>query len=208
MFCSNCGQSAAGRFCSGCGARLAGEDVVLAEIVWQDEVRYDALLKVSEVRQRLAASAAAARKKLSGEEFLELAEKAFEPLLGGAPIGKVAALVMPLYAKMGIGTSKSRSATLSSRPGEVLVTVLCSLAAAGQAVQRVQQAEDGCLIEAELPSDWRAFAGQLIVSIHREPQGTRVEAAAKTLGQIYDWGKNQHALQRLFSDLQPRAAVA
>ena len=74
--------------------------------------------------------------------------------------------------------------------------------------QRVQQAEDGCLIEAELPSDWRAFAGQLIVSIHREPQGTRVEAAAKTPGQIYDWGKNQHALQRLFSDLQPRAAVA
>ena len=120
MFCSNCGQQAAGRFCSGCGARLKS-DVVLAEIAWQDEVRYDVLLQVPEVRQRLAASAAAACKKMSGEEFLELAEKALEPLLGGAPIGKVAALVMPLYAKMGIGTSKSRSATLPSLPGEIMV---------------------------------------------------------------------------------------
>ena len=208
MFCSDCGQRAAGRFCSGCGARLAHDEVVLAEIVWQDEVRYDALLKVPEVRRRLAASTAAARTKLSGEEFLELAEKALEPLLGGAPIGKVTALVMPLYAQMGISTSKSRSATLPSPPGEVLVAVLCSLAAAGQTVQRVQQAADGCVLEAELPSDWRAFAGQFVVSIHREPQGTRVEAAAKTLGQIYDWGKNQQAINRLFRDLQPRAAVA
>jgi hypothetical protein len=208
MYCSNCGVRAAGRFCSNCGSRLDGQEIVLAEIVWQDEVRYDLLLKVPQVRERLAASTSKASKKLSGEEFLELAEKALEPLLGGVPICKVAALVVPLYAKLGVSTSKSRSATLPSPPGEVLVAVLCSLAAAGQTVQRVQQAEDGCLIEAELPSDWRGFAGQLIVSVRREGQGTRVEAVAKVLGQIYDWGRNRQAIDRLLSDLEPRTAAA
>jgi hypothetical protein len=171
-------------------------------ILWQDEVRYDLLLQIPEVRERIAAATASAKKRLTGEEFLELAEKALEPLLHGVPVSKVAALVQPLYARLGIGTSKSRSETLPTRAGETIIAAVCSLAAAGMAIKQAQQAEDGCILLAEIPSDWRSFAGELAVAIHRQAGGTHVEALAKIGGQLYDWGKNQQALERLFRDLR------
>lgn len=207
MFCSHCGLKGTGNYCSACGTPL-GEPPVLATIVWEDEVRYHVLLEHPEVRRRLAEAASAARKPMSGEEFLELAEKALEPLLAGVPVSKVATLVQPLYARLGVRTSKSRAQVIAAPPGVVLVTALCSLATAGQTVRSVRQGEDGCVLEAELPSDWRALAGELILSVQREANGTRVEAAATALGQLYDWGKNQAALDRLFGDLHRLRAAA
>jgi hypothetical protein len=68
-------------------------------------------------------------------------------------------------------------------------------------MQKVHQGEDGCVIEATLPSDIWSLAGELIVSIHRCPPGTQVEAEAKIAGQLYDWGKCQKCLDGLFADM-------
>ncbi len=206
MHCSHCGQSASGNFCAACGVRLSAAAVSM--VPWQQEVRYEILLQTPEVRERIQRSAAAAMKRLSGEQFLELAEKAFEPLLYGLPVARLTVLVQPLYAKLGIGTGQSRSVTLPQSAGEVIVTVLCSLAAAGQTIKHVQQADDGCVITAEIPSDWRSLAGELVVAIHQQEIGTQVDAAAKIMGQLFDWGKSQGTLDVLFKELAANRAAA
>lgn len=207
MFCSNCGVKATGNFCASCGTRL----VALVDLTgrdWRTETDYQVLLQFPEVRERIAASAGAAKERLSGEQFLELAEKALEPLLHGLPMAKLGTLIQPIYARMGIATSKTRSVDFAQPIGEVMVGVLVSLAGNGHTIKQVQQAEDGCLIEAVIPSDWRSFAGELALSVHRTPEGTRLEAAARILGQFFDWGKSEQTLVRLFNELQsPRLAA-
>ncbi len=206
MYCAHCGLQAAGNFCSGCGEKLVAGG--LSPIDWRQETRYQRLLQVAEVRERIARSVSAATKQISGEQFLELAEQAFEPLLNGVPVGKLAAIVQPLYAQWGISTGKNRSLLLQQPIGEVLVDIVCSLASAGQTIKQVHQADAGCVLDAEIPSDWRSFAGQLIVSIRREEEWTIVDASAKIPGQIFDYGKSQQTLERLFGDVQKTRAAA
>ena len=98
---------------------------------------------------------------MSGEEFLDICDKAFSPLMGGVPIGKVAAIAQPLYARMGIRTGQNKSEVVSLPVGHAIVTTLCALARNSHSVNRVQQADDGCLIEAVLPSDMLSFAGRV-----------------------------------------------
>ncbi len=66
---------------------------------------------------------------------------------------------------------------------------------------RVQQGTDGCILECSLPSDWRAFAGELVVDVERAPGGASVRAATMIPGQLYDWGKSKHVLERIFARL-------
>jgi hypothetical protein len=64
------------------------------------------------------------------------------------------------------------------------------------------QHEDGCTIDAELPSDLFALAGTLSIEILRSAQRTRVTAATNIAGQWMDWGKSRRALEKLFTDLR------
>jgi hypothetical protein len=194
MFCSNCGSPAEGNYCSGCGAALA----VLPASGWEYEVRYAVLVRVPQVRLAIEAHARTARKGISGEQFLALCEKT---LPGGAPLELLASVVQPIYASWGIGTGKQRSATFEAPIGRMLLHVLCSLARHGQVVRQVQQASDGCLIEAALPSDLWSLEGDLLISVQKQLAGTQIQAATKIKGQLFDWGKSTRCLDRLFADL-------
>jgi hypothetical protein len=204
MFCSECGKPARGKFCSHCGTALVAEVAAIEEAIDLDhEVRYESILKLPEVRDKIERSSRQATKHLTGEQFLALAEK-LSPV--PIPFEGIAGVLQPLYASWGIKTGKERVQQVNAPVGRVIVRTLCSLARHGQSLQAVTQADDGCLIEATLPSDFFALAGKLIVGVHRSGAQTKVNGATNIGGQVYDWGKSNRCLNQLFADLARDAA--
>jgi len=143
------------------------------------------------------------KKRLSGEDFLALCDK-IVPL--GFSLEKTAELVVPIFAKLGAKAGKEHSETLSRPPGSVIVAALCSLARQGQVLQQVRQLEDGCLLEATLPSDMWSWSGRVYVSIRRAGAETVVDGATKIEGQLFDWGKSKRCLEALFADIKATPA--
>jgi hypothetical protein len=168
---------------------------------WSHTVDYQSLLKVPEVRDRIARSGVGVHRRLSGERFLELCDLALKPFADGLPLATLAQCAQPLYAKLGVKTGKERRENFSRPAGLVLVDVLCSLSAHDRPVNKVHQLTDGCLIEATLPSDIFSFEGELHVAVQREASQTGVEARTLIKGQRYDWGKSRRSLDELFADL-------
>ena len=204
MFCTNCGSklcghTAAGNFCAHCGTKIAALSEALPTD-WSAEHRYETLLRYPEIREQIERAAAESRTWLTGEQFLKIAEKAFEPLVG-VSLETVTAIALPISRKLGIQTGKSRSELVAAPLGHTIVAVLCSLARHGRKLTKVHQAEDGCVLEATLPRDIRAMAGELLVTIRRAGNCTQVEAATKIAGQLFDWGKSKQCLNQLFAEL-------
>lgn len=167
---------------------------------WYDEIRYDVLLHFTEVRDSIAKCAGQAKSAVSAEEFLALCDLAFVPL-AGVSLKKIALIVQPIYSKLGIRTGKVRNEIFPSPSGNLLLSVLCSLASHGQTIRKVEQGEDGCLLEAAIPSDIWSFEGDLLITVRRNHPGTFVEGATNIKGQLFDWGKSKRCLNELFGDL-------
>lgn len=203
MYCHQCGAKAHGAYCSQCGAKLMVSQEKQGDSPrdWSEEIRYEVLLGNSRVRELIAQHAARSGKKMSADAFLELCDKAFVPL-AGVSLAKIGSIVQPISAALGIKTGKMRKEFFSRPPGKVIVAVLCSLARHGQVVQKVEQGQDGCLLKAELPSDMWSFAGDLLITIERQDQGTAVGASAVIKGQLYDWGKSKGIINELFDDIE------
>lgn len=211
MFCTHCGTKGSGNFCGNCGCRLTSPDapplepapehedlVVLDEGDWQDDCRYERILRVDAVRTVIARHAASAPKGLSGEAVLEIYDKL---VASPVPLASLATVLQPLYDSWGIRMTKERIEAVAAPVGRVIARVLCSLARHGQKIEKVEQFDAGCLLIAELPSSVCALAGQLTVGIERRPKRTKVTAATRIPGQMYDWGKSQRCLDVLFKDL-------
>ena len=71
----------------------------------------------------------ARRRNSRGEEFLECCDKVLSPLTGGVPLTLIAKFTQPISEKLGLKTGKTRSERLAEPPGNVIVALLCSLAA-------------------------------------------------------------------------------
>lgn len=202
MFCSHCGHRAANRFCGNCGQPLEAEGgvaVALVEEPWEEEFRYETLLRSTHVRDTISRHAGFARKGMTGEQFLKICDKLM-PI--GVPMDSLAAVIQPIYAALGISTGKQRVERLPFSVGRVMLRTLCSLARRNQTLKDVRQAADGCVFTSVLPSDLFALEGELLVSLRRRDQGTEVNAATKIGGQWFDWGKSNRALDAFFADLQ------
>jgi hypothetical protein len=228
MYCSECGKPAAGKFCSNCGTPLTAastavsvaapvstpstgvasvppaphlpfaSDTVLV-VDWENEWRYDELIKVPEVWQIIERHTKMARTPMSGEQFAKIADKILQNPL---PSDKLAAFAQPIFGSFGIRTGKERSALIDAPIGRAMLRVLCSLARHGQSLRRVKQDSDGCVFDAMLPSDPMSLEGDLIVSVRRRNSRTEVMASTNITGQIYDWGKSRRCLDVFFDDLQ------
>jgi hypothetical protein len=178
------------------------DEPAASETVWHNEIRYRVLLHFPEVRDVLAHHAALARPGVSGEQFIELCDKAFEPMVG-VSFKTVAAIAMPLNARLGIRTGKSRTELIPRPAGMTLVAGLASLARYGRELKRVTQLENGCRVVAAIPSDMRTMTGgELSFTVLQQPQGTLVEASTNIPGQLYDWGKSTETLRQLFENLE------
>jgi hypothetical protein len=170
---------------------------------WKDEHRYQVLLHFPEVRDLIAQHAPPAVKGLSGEDFVKICDTFARPLTGlPISISKLTSVVVPIYARLGIESSAMRKEVLNAPVGKMLVAAVCSLARRGRSLKEVHQGEDGCVIEALLPSSWRSYEGQVVLSIQRQHSGTLVDAAAKVPGQKYDWGVSKKCVDELFDDLR------
>jgi len=198
MFCSNCGKEAAGKFCSNCSAPLQGGVAQPGPAVdWQYEVNYETLIHNQEVRDLLVKQKSP-ENRMTGEEFIE----SFGKVLG-LPVSlvSIASIAQEVYGRLGIGTGKARSERYSRPVGRVIVGALCALAKGGYKVQDVRQASDGCMLTCEIPSDMFSFAGQLLITIERTPEGASVNANTHIKGQLYDWGKSKRCLSQLFDGI-------
>lgn len=219
MFCSECGKKADGKFCWSCGqplkqmAALSVVDAEAAEIVavpidWSNLTDCQSLLAIGEVRDRIASHAAKAKKRFSGEDFLEACDKYCTALTGGVPFSLIAKISQPISERLGLKTGKVRRERIAQAPGNVLVGLLCSLAQNGQQLRDIKQLSDGCTLQAALPSDIWSFEGDLLLTVLAESGETVVEASTTIRGAIYDWGKSNRALDRLFADLVQFAKAA
>lgn len=218
MYCSECGKPAKGKFCSNCGAPLetpqaAAEGPISIPLPiqefqvpagnWENEWRYEELIKFPEVRQTIERHTKMARVPISGEQFCKIADKILQ---NPVPTDKLAAFTAPIMDSFGIRTGKERNAVIPAPIGRGMLRVLCSLARHGQSLRGVKQGTDGCVFEAVLPSDPMSLEGDLTVSVRRQGAGTEVAAATKIAGQMFDWGKSRRCLDVFFSDLQLDAA--
>jgi len=104
MFCSRCGSEASGNFCSKCGAALATPPAstttagaasagIQEADDWQNEVRYDVLMRRPEVREMIARQAAVSPKHASAEDFLASADKWLKPQV---PLEMISEVLVPL----------------------------------------------------------------------------------------------------------------
>ncbi len=203
MYCHQCGAKAHGAFCSACGTKVitASSAVESPPLDWSSEIRYEVLLRVPEVRELIARYASQSTTRMSADEFLELCDHAVAPLVG-VSLAKIAAIAQPIYATLGVKTGKMHRELLPVPAGRVLVATMCSLARRGRRINNVEQGEDGCLLKAELPSDLWSVAGEMLVTIERQEQGSIVEAATVIKGQLYDWGKSARVLKEFFDDIR------
>lgn len=228
MYCSECGAKGTGKFCTGCGHRLAVasraeeqpretnvpsenadfDATVVLSIDWSDLVDYEQLIAIPAVRDRIARAAAQAKKRMTGEEILDLYGKAMDKFTGvPLPMSKLAGVAQSAYAKLGVKTGKSRSGGYAVPVGEMLVRLLCSLAREGRTLRDVQQLSDGCIVKAALPSDLFALEGDLVVAVTRLGAGSRVEAHTDIPGQMFDWGKSTRCLDAMLAELGAAAAA-
>ncbi len=206
MFCSNCGSRADGKFCSACGHALQAVVAEPAEIIpidWSNEINYERLISVPEVRDRVAAAGSLYHKGMSGEEFLGTFDKLVPT---GVSMEKLVEIARPLYARLGLNTAKSSSKRFTMPAGRVLVGVLCAMAMHGNELTKVDQHEDGCTLHATIPSSIYSFSGELHFTVRRETSATLIEAETKIPGQKFDWGKSQRLLDNLFERIPAFAA--
>jgi hypothetical protein len=219
MYCSECGKEANGKFCWSCGQPLKQSGVpavivsdsvepVPAPVDWSNFTNCQELLAIAEVRDRVASHAAQCKKKLSGEEFLAACDKFAGVLTGGVPLTFIAKISQPISERLGLKTGKLRREELFERPGNVLVALLGTLAQNGQEIRDIRQLSNGCVLQAAIPSDIWSLKGDLLLTVLAEPRVTIVEAATTIPGQVYDWGKSNRLLDRLFRELVQFAKAA
>lgn len=166
---------------------------------WYAEHRFEVITSVPAVSSAIGSCAAHAPTRMSAEEFLA---RAAVVLPHGTAIRRGSARGRALALRWGLRTDKSRETEIPAPVGQVIASVLCSLAYHGQAVHSVEQREDGCTLTAEIPSDLKTFGGVLQVSVSRGSSGsTTVHATAQIPGQLYDWGKSKQTLAALFADV-------
>jgi len=152
------------------------------------------MLKLVDLTREYDADGDAARRVLAADRLnLEVTAGEVFGLVGPNGAGKSTAL------KMICGL-------LLPTSGRVLVNVMATMARHGYHPTTVQQARDGCSIEALVPSDLRSFEGSLLVTVSRAAGGTNVEAATTIKGQLFDWGKSRAILDEFFNDLTKQPA--
>lgn len=202
MYCPNCGEKEGGNYCSKCGEALSGgRSHDLNETDWRFETNYSTLLRIAEVRDLISLSAKKNSKNMLIDEWFDLFGGPLKPLTGGVPIGKLAAISLPIANRLGISIEKKRSAEISFPVGKSIVSLLCLFAELALKVVRVEQAEDGCIIEATVPSDLWSWEGVILIVVQRREKGTSVDATISIKGQMFDFGKSERLLDKLFSHI-------
>ena len=213
MFCTQCGHktSEGDRFCAACGhqlsnatAPLPGADIpeIAPEVDWRASTDFKVVFNHPEVKVRIHRVTGATPGGMTADEFL----KAAQPIMSLAGAGTVKLTVLkdislPIYHKLGIKAENQQQKGFRSSFGETLAAALCSLAARGQTLLDIKEAENGCLIEAKLPSTMWNWEGSILLGLEQHPEGIMARGNVSVPGQAFDWGRGKKILTSLFEDM-------
>ncbi len=169
---------------------------------WRTTENYRVVLGHPEVKSLIADAARNSKAGMTAETFLDLAS----PLLSAAGASPqatklIAEMAPGFYAKFGIKTGKQVVNGYKTPFGRVLAAILCSLASRGQRLVAIEEASDGCAVQADIPSSLTTWKGKLTATLERRPEGTLVSSAAVFEGQASDWGRSKRILDDLHQDI-------
>lgn len=75
MYCTERGKRGSGKFCGHCGTALGNEgEFAVVPMDWSNEHRYELLIQVPEIRERIARHAFRVKTSMTAEEFLRRAK--------------------------------------------------------------------------------------------------------------------------------------
>ena len=104
-----------------------------------------------------------------------------------------------LWSNLGIRGSKRFSQEFPAAYSQVAARFLQALAHHNCSVTALWDTATGCFIEAKQPADVLSLRGTLgadVIAV--SPNLVRVEVAAETCGQIFDWGKGRRLVDQVF----------
>jgi hypothetical protein len=206
MFCVSCGTAiGGGNFCAVCGAPLHADSPPRAapsdQANWTDEVRYDVIVAIPAIRDRIAENFAIATQSANTQKLLDR----MDLISAGrsAQVGRdLAAVLQSSIARRGVKASGERAEVVQRPVGWVLADVLCRLAGCGHSVLRVQQGTDHCALRCVIaPSSRLLIGGELVVTVERTHKGAKVRAVTHLPGLIRDWGSSRRVLDHFFNNL-------
>jgi hypothetical protein len=206
VFCASCGAAVGGgNFCAVCGAPLRADSPARAApsdpADWADEVRYDVIVAIPAIRDRIAENFALATQSANTQRLLDRMDLISAGSSARAGMG-LAVMLQSSMARRGVKASGERAELVQRPVGWVLADVLCLLAGCGHSVRRVQQGSDGCALECVIaPNSRILIGGNLVVTVERTGQGACVRAVTHLPGLIRDWGASRSVLDQFFDDL-------
>lgn len=169
---------------------------------WHDSVDLAVIADHPDVVAMVEAHSGSRPGGMSADQFFDTARPIMKRLGGGSVDAKlIAKVAQPLSARLGIRTGRQQTLGLRYPPGQVIAAALVSLASRNQPLKHAEQGEDGCILQAELPSSMFTFAGDLVITLQRHEEGTRVTGAVMVRGQAFDWGHLKRVLKALFDDM-------
>lgn len=204
MHCPNCGALTSGNFCSDCGARLAPEEIPdhpVIQLHWSSEKNYRQLINYPEVRALIARYADTSSQNLTADQIFRLVDLVVKPVFG-ISLKKVSDIYVPIYKKVGIKTGKSSAENFAMPAQEVIVKVLCSLAKNGYPLENMEQAVNGLVLLAKIPSDMKTWGGNAVITIEEAAAGSRVVIGVRFKGQLIDWGKSRSVINKILDDIR------
>jgi hypothetical protein len=127
--------------------------------------------------------------------------KALAPLSGSpelfTPLLKVSDA---LWSNLGIQGKKRFSQEFASAYQHVAGRFLQALAHHDCSVAALWDTATGCFVEARQPVDAFSLRGTLAADVVAvSPSFVRIEVAAETRGQLFDWGKSRRLIEQVFA---------
>lgn len=196
MNCPDCGKKADGNYCSHCGAKLKRESL-------EALTRHEDITADQRCRKIIEREAGKAKTGMTAPEFWQYAEVLMPRRL---PLAALATLSSKIGEKLDAGRENHGFGLFRFSFGHVVLAVLTSLARQSLAVRQVQEGEERCLIEAEIPSTLLNLRGKLEIIIVTESAKTKVFIESKIFGQWMDWGKSRRLIDQLLRDVDRLAA--
>jgi len=172
---------------------------------WRYEHRVDALLNNPAVRFRIEQAAQSSSRPISGEQFA----KNIFTAIGAIPGLHLVALASyagglagrEMSKAFGMRVERAESMRYAQPIGQVTAALLCALARNGYPIKRVVQAEDGCFLEAVLPSNWQTWRGSIACTVRAGSGATEVQIGTEVRGQRVDWGRGKKVISTLLTEV-------
>ncbi|WP_299276009.1 hypothetical protein [uncultured Psychroserpens sp.] len=202
-YCPTCSIEIEGNYCSECGTKGLNNNKTEALSIpnWRTEKDFDLLIKNPKVHSFISHFLENSKRSISAEVFLERADLLIAPLTS-LSVKRTADIIIPIYKNLGVKTGRSSTAHFDIIIQELFIKILCSLAKNNYPLVSVEQADNGIVMLAEIPSDFKTFGGDIIISLQEHDDNIKMDVDAKIKGQLIDWGKSKSVIKNIYKDIE------